>query len=322
MLNKLSLLAAASVVGLALTTPSLAETSEAQLEYSVPSTLATETLLLDSVQLGNKLIAVGEFGHILTSSDRGETWTQAKVPSRATLTSISFFDENHGLAVGHDMKILRTEDGGASWELVYSDPESEMPLLGVIYASADHAIVVGAFSSMLESRDGGKTWEPRLLSPDSEDDYHLNDLFKGPSGAIYIPAEFGNVYRSTDNGETFEALQTPYEGSFWGGMALANDAILVWGMRGNAYLSEDRGKSWIKAVTNTDRSISGGIQLEDGRIVLTGLSGLVLVSSDGGKTFTETVREDRNSFAQVAPGPDAQTVWLLGDPGIRRQKLD
>lgn len=323
MLKKISLLAVASAVGLALAVPSVAQDDGSAPEYAIASKLATETLLLDSVDVGGNLIAVGEFGHILKSTDRGENWAQStQVPTRNTLTSIHFLDDQNGLAVGHDMTILRTQDGGESWQLAYSDPEAELPLLGVLFISKTHAIAVGAFSSMLESRDGGVSWETRTLSPDSMDDYHLNDIFRGPSGAIYIPAEFGNVYRSTDNGETFEPMQTPYEGSFWGGMALANDAILVWGMRGNAYLSEDQGKSWEKAITNTDRSISGGIQLEDGRIVLTGLSGLVLVSSDGGHNFVETVRNDRNSFAHVAPGNDAQTVWLLGDPGIRRQTLN
>ncbi len=322
MLKKISLLAAASAVSFALSAPSMAQDDAAPIEYAIQSQLATQTLLLDSTVVGGKLVAIGEFGHILLSANKGQDWAQAKdVPTRNTLTSVSFLDDQNGLAVGHDMTILRTEDGGETWERVYVDPEAELPLLGVLYLSANRAIAVGAFSNMLESRDGGKNWEPRGLSPDSEDDFHLNDIFRGPSGAIYIPAEFGNVYRSDNNGETFEPIQTPYEGSFWGGMALANDAILVWGMRGNAFYSENKGKSWAKAKTNTDRSISGGIQLDDGRIVLTGLSGLVLVSDDNGHSFTQTVRSDRNSFAHVAPGANADTVWLLGDPGIRQQDL-
>ncbi len=291
-------------------------------EHAMKSDRASQSLLLDVASLNGKLVAVGAHGHIISSVDGGQSWTQANdVPTRNTLTSVNFFDDKRGIAVGHDMTILLTEDGGDNWTLVYNDRLAELPLLAVIYVSADHLLAFGAFSSVLESRDGGKTWEERLLSEDSEDDFHLNDAFRGVSGAIYVPAEFGNVYRSTDNGETFEPLQTPYEGSFWGGTVLADDSIIVWGMRGNAFVSRDRGESWTKVVTNTDRSISGGTQIDDGRVVLTGLSGLVLVSTDGAKSFTEFVREDRKSFAQVSTGSDANTVMLYGEAGARPYTL-
>lgn len=296
--------------------------SELATEYAVKSHLATQALLLDVADVNGQLVAVGEFGHVVISADKGQNWTQAEsVPTRNTLTSVSFVDDQNGLAVGHDMTIIRTSDGGKTWELVYNDRDVELPLLAVLFVSQDYALAFGAFSSVLESRDGGLTWEERLLSEDSEDDFHLNDAFRGVSGAIYVPAEFGNVYRSIDNGETFEPLQTPYEGSFWGGMVLKDDSIIVWGMRGNAFISRDRGESWTKVTTHSDRSISGGTQLENGRVVLTGLSGLVLVSDDNGRSFTEFVRDDRRSFAQVSSGKDDGSVMLYGDPGVRSHQL-
>lgn len=291
-------------------------------EYAVASELATGTLLLDVVELDEKLVAVGEFGHIVLSNDNGATWEQAKgVPTRSTLTSISFVDQMNGIAVGHDMTILRTTDGGVTWTLQYNNIENELPLLAVKFINAGYAIATGGFSSVLESRDGGLTWQERLLDEDIQDDFHLNDLFTDTDGNIFIPAEFGNVYRSQDGGANFEALVTPYDGSFWGGMTLDNGSILVWGMRGNAFISSDKGATWMKVVTNTDRSLSGGTQLEDGRVILTGLSGLVLVSTDGGRSFSETVREDRISFAQVSSGPDGSII-LYGDAGVRNHKID
>ena len=98
-------------------------------------------------------------------------------------------------------------------------------------------------------------------------------------------------------------------------MALANNNLLIWGMRGNAYVSRDGGRSWLRSETNTDRSISGGTQLADGTIVLTGLSGLVLVSKDNGRTFDASVRSDRLSFATVSSKSDSE-VLLYGDPGV------
>ncbi len=285
-------------------------------EYAKPSDMATKALILDVAEIGERLVAVGEYGHIIYSDDRGENWVQAQnVPTRNTITNITFLDDETGYAVGHDATILKTENGGESWSLKYIERSGENPLFGLQFSSATYGVAVGAFSTVMETRDGGETWAQRPLIEDGYDDFHLNGLFTDSAGHFYIPAEFGVVYKSTDGGRTFEGIQTAYEGSFWGGMALANNNLLIWGMRGNAYVSNDGGRNWVRSETNTDRSISGGTQLADGTVVLTGLSGLVLVSKDNGRTFDATVRSDRLSFATVSSKSDSE-VLLYGDPGV------
>ena len=290
-------------------------------EYAQPSSLASKALLLDVAEIGGRLVAVGEYGHIIYSDDRGVTWTQAKnVPTRNTLTSVTFLDDRTGFAVGHDATILKSEDAGESWSLKYIERAGENPLFGLQFSSTTYGVAVGAFSTVMETKDGGETWAQRPLIEDGYDDFHLNGLFRDTSGNLYIPAEFGVVYKSKDGGRTFAAIQTAYEGSFWGGMALANNNLLIWGMRGNAYVSRDKGRSWVRSETNTDRSISGGTQLANGTILLTGLSGLVLVSKDNGRTFDANVRADRLSFATVSSKSDSE-VLLYGDPGVLSHEL-
>ena len=285
-------------------------------EFANPSSMTTKALILDVAEIGDRLVAVGEFGHIIYSDDRGESWVQAQnVPTRNTITAITFLDDKTGYAVGHDATILKTEDGGESWSLKYVERRGENPLFGLQFSSATYGVAVGAFSTVMETKDGGETWAQRPLIKDGYDDFHLNGLFTDGAGNFYIPAEFGMVYKSRDGGRTFTGIQTAYEGSFWGGMALANNNLLIWGMRGNAYVSRDGGRSWLRSETNTDRSISGGTQLADGTIVLTGLSGLVLVSKDNGRTFDASVRSDRLSFATVSSKSDSE-VLLYGDPGV------
>jgi len=285
-------------------------------EYANPSAMTTKALILDVAEIGDRLVAVGEYGHIIYSDDRGENWVQAQnVPTRNTITNITFLDDKTGFAVGHDATILKTEDGGESWSLKYIERRGENPLFGLQFSSPTYGVAVGAFSTVMETKDGGETWAQRPLVEGGYDDFHLNDLFTDSVGNFYIPAEFGVVYKSKDGGRTFEGIQTAYEGSFWGGMALANGNLLIWGMRGNAYVSRDGGRNWVRSETNTDRSISGGTQLADGTIVLTGLSGLVLVSKDNGRNFDAIVRSDRLSFATVSSKSDGE-VLLYGDPGV------
>ena len=293
----------------------------AENEMARASELANRSLLLDYAALGGRLVAVGEFGNIIYSDDAGRAWQQANaVASRTTLTAVTFVNAQLGFAVGHDTAILRTKDSGENWELIYKDESGEVPLFGVLFLDEQRGLAVGAFGTLLRTANGGTTWDVELIDAEGENDYHLNAIFSAPDGTIYVPAEAGSVYKSTDGGETFRLLNTNYEGSFWNGMVLASGRVLIWGMRGNVYYSDTQGQVWTKAETGTDRSVMGGLQLPDGRIVLTGLSGTILASTDDGKTFQETVRSDRSSFAAVSRGADGRLI-LYGDPGVSWQDL-
>ena len=103
----------------------------ATIEYSVIAPLASQSLLLDGVTVGNRLIAVGERGHILVAEDSSRSWVQSKVPTQATLTGVYFHDKNLVWAVGHDAVILRTTDGGKHWTRVHYAQQEEAPLFDV-----------------------------------------------------------------------------------------------------------------------------------------------------------------------------------------------
>ena len=89
----------------------------------------TKLLRLDGQVVGNRVVVVGERGHVLVSDDAGHSWVQRPAPTRATLTSVFFVNERLGWAAGHDTAILRTVDGGESWQLVHEDQAVERPIL-------------------------------------------------------------------------------------------------------------------------------------------------------------------------------------------------
>ncbi len=88
-----------------------------QVEYSLQTPGASRSMLLDVAVAGERLVAVGERGHILTSQDQGQNWTQAEVPTSVMLTRVFFVDDKLGWAVGHDGNVLHSQDGGLIWAL-------------------------------------------------------------------------------------------------------------------------------------------------------------------------------------------------------------
>jgi photosystem II stability/assembly factor-like uncharacterized protein len=304
-----------ALVGVGLVAAALA-TADDEPHPALPSKLAPTTLLLDAARAGERLVAVGAWGHVILSDDGGESWRQARsVPVQAVLTSVFFVDERQGWAAGHDAVILHSTDGGETWSLQHRDIESDAPLFSVWMADARSGLAVGAFGMALRTRDGGAHWEAAPLLEDGED-VHLNAIFPGPDGALFVAAEAGQLYRSVDGGERWEVLDVPYQGSLWGGLSTAEDGVLVFGMRGNVLRSDDAGGSFTAVDSGTDQSLGGGTVLADGRVVLAGLGGAVSVSRDGGRSFSTRIGKERRGANAVLEG--AAGIWLFGEGGVRR----
>jgi photosystem II stability/assembly factor-like uncharacterized protein len=288
-------------------------------EQAVIAPLAERSLLLDAAAADGNIVVVGERGHILVSGDAGATWKQVPVPTRATLTGVWFEGRDLGWAVGHDSVILRTRDGGSSWERVYWAPEDESPFLDVWFSDADNGFAIGAYGSFYVTADGGETWD---FVPVAEDDFqpHLNHIAHAADGTLYLAAEAGTVFRSDDGGETWVALESPYEGSFFGSLPLDDGAVLIFGLRGHLFRSEDRGETWEQIETDTTGMLNQGIRLDDGRIVIVGLSGAVLVSTDDGRTFELRPQQSRAGIQAVIEAGEDHLVFV-GEFGTRRVPL-
>ena len=298
--------------------------------------LADRALLLDGQVVGERLVAVGERGHILISTDAGRSWRQSPVPTRVTLTSVFFVDDRLGWAAGHDATILRTRDGGTTWQIVHSDPDLDAPILDLWFRDAGFGLAVGAYGLCLITTDGGDTWQQHPLtisgaSPAARAsllddtgtpgaDLHLNQLQATPSGQLYLAGESGHLYRSSDNGQHWELLPFPYAGSLFGTLPLDDRRLLVYGLRGHLFLSVDAGKHWQAVETGTDATLNDAIRLRDERVATVGLAGTVLIGTPGITGFAAHPQPDRAGFARVLETADGALV-LLGNHGARRLEI-
>ena len=123
--------------------------------------------IMSLTRAGNALVAGGELGFLLRSTDEGKTWETAKVEPqrRAPVTTIHFLDDTHGMAVGHEGQILRTSDGGKTWQELHFDEEHGAPLMDIRRLPSGAWLAVGAFSRALRSTDDGQTWEQIDTTP-------------------------------------------------------------------------------------------------------------------------------------------------------------
>ena len=278
--------------------------------------LAATQLAVDRMQLNTLnqskagLVAGGELGTMLYSTDLGKHWLPAKVSNnrQALVNQISFApDGMEGMAVGHEGWILRTTDGGLNWQEVAFDEKNGEPLMGIARIPSGAWIAVGAFGRALRSNDQGATWEPLAL-PESVEDKHVNRIVGSADGKRWlIVGERGLVLRSTDSGETWAEVTPFYNGSLYNVLALPDGGWLAYGMRGNVFHTAGGDAPWIASDMPVQASFYGHSLRPDGTIVLVGQGSLVATSSRVA---------GRASLTDLLLAPDG-TGWLSSDAGLQ-----
>jgi len=296
--------------------------------------------MLALARAGRRLVAAGERGIVLYSDDDGRQWTQARVPVQASLTALRFVDERRGWAAGHLGVLLATTDAGASWTLQLDGAQAAQRVLQAavddsqrksaqrlvddgpdkpffdIDGQGSHAVAVGAYGLAFETHDGGNTWmalSPRLPNPKR---LHLYGV-RSVGERLFIAGEQGLLLRSADRGASFEALPSPYKGSFFGLLAARSGTLVAYGLRGNAFRSADFGSSWTAVNTGAQVSISAGIERTDGTLLLLAQNGDLLVSRDDGQHFERRAAAPPFPAAALAAG-DGNAVVLAGLRGLKR----
>jgi photosystem II stability/assembly factor-like uncharacterized protein len=289
---------------------------------AVESSKAVSSLLLEVAHAGERLVAVGDRGHILYSDDQGKNWVQARVPTRQLLTAVQFVDARRGWAVGHDALILVSEDGGQSWSRQFEDREREAPLLDVWFKDRDTGFATGAYGTLLTTTDGGRNWQDISDRLDNEDQYHLNGIAAIKDSGLFIVGEAGTMFRSRDEGQSWERLEGPYQGSLFGVIGTARPStLLAYGLRGNLFRSTDFGDTWTQVELAAARGplefgLANASLLSDGSLVLVGNGGSVVRSRDDGQSFEVFNRPDRISLAGVTANDQGNLV-LVGQGGVR-----
>ena len=278
-----------------------------------PSALAVRSPLVGIARAGERLVAVGQRGHIVYSDDAGQHWEQARVPLSSDLSAVFFPSSTQGWAVGNDGVVLHSSDAGATWSkqldgrqigdllirhysaLAAAQPGSEhwpllvaqgrrlaaegadKPLLDVWFADDKLGYVVGVFNLILRTEDGGQSWTPFQDRIDNPQGFHLNAIASTGDG-LYIAGEQGLLLKWEEGRQRFTALHTPYQGSFFGVIGKPAE-VIVYGLRGNVLRSTDGGEHWSPLNSGPQASITAAIIDAQGRYELFTQAGYTLVSS-------------------------------------------
>ncbi len=189
-----------------------------------------------------RVIAIRPSGQIALSVDAGQTWRIAYDRlGQVGLSNTTMANASVGLVVGNSGLILRSSDGGASWNPVASGTLANMRAVGCLTATV--CVAAGGFvdGGLLRSTDGGATWVA-LPSPAAGLASSVRAIKRFSDSIAFIAADNG-LWRSADAGLAWTRVYTAGQGtqqdvSFNGagtGIAVGYDGILR---------STDQGLTW------------------------------------------------------------------------------
>ncbi|OYP34128.1 WD40/YVTN/BNR-like repeat-containing protein [Rhodopirellula sp. MGV] len=300
----------------------------------------------------------GTGGTVIRTTDAGQTWQQITVPDTSATDSekpdfrdIEILPDGTvllmSIGAGSASKIFRSEDNGQTWQtvLVNSDPQGFFDGMAFL-ADGQTGWLFGdpleGHLDLYRTNNAGKTWHHLPLSQRpklAEGEYAFaasgtSIVARGQSIWIATGGSVARVWKSTDEGKTWQAFSTPIrsgnESSGIFSIDLIDDdrAVVIGGnylepeqSENNVATSTDGGKTWHNA-TGVSMPHKACVQsLGEGRLITCGRTG-VAYSEDAGKTWGNlstgsyyTLRVDKKTGTGFLAGKDGQvaTFELLND---------
>ncbi|MEL6836777.1 MAG: T9SS type A sorting domain-containing protein [Bacteroidota bacterium] len=250
---------------------------------------------------GNEFWLASRGTEILYSDDGLETATSQFPGVRPSLEQMAFPTNEVGYALQERMGVLKTTDGGASWNQL-SNPYFTVSRDFLVF-NEDDLIIPYNSSGPQSSNDGAQTYGPLFPAPIQDSTFVFN-IEQLPGGRIYLIGSEHGVY-SDDNGATWEVIYHGFN-RFPRSLVFLDDQTGFMGADGGRiYATTNGGESW-QQVVDGDWSTQPMRNLFaiDNTTIYTEVSGIRRCSSDGGATWTEEACNGFNAPGGIVIGPD------------------
>jgi photosystem II stability/assembly factor-like uncharacterized protein len=194
----------------------------------------------------------GYAGRIERTDDGGRTWKAQRAERQGeVINSIFFIDELRGWAAGGaagaGSLMLRTTDGGETWEQIET---RRVETFWSIRFLGDRGWAAGEDGIIVATTDGGRTWTKQTGGTQRV----LLGLAVSSSGKMVAVGEAGTILHSAD-GATWDEVESPVTETL-NAVAAAGDVFWAVGAKGATLSSRDGGRGWAKSEAVSSRDLA------------------------------------------------------------------
>lgn len=290
---------------------------------ALPSNKIKNEVLIEMAMAGSRLVAVGAHGNVIYKDD--ENWVQADVDTSVLLTSVAFADDTTGWATGHHGVIIKTLDGGKTWQRQLDG--FQLMALEKRYFQQQIAAVEKQLTetddanerSDLEWQLEDLNFQIRNIEVAEEEgpSKPFLDVFAQDKNTVMAIGAYGTFLKSSDGGEQWTVISGQLDnpnGYHLNAIFGNENHLYIVGEAGLVFSSNDGGEHWETLNSPYHGSLFGGHLDQKGRVWVYGLRGNAFVSNDKGQTFT---RIDTQTGVNLSGGVagEAGAQWLVGHSG-------
>ena len=243
---------------------------------------------LYSIHFATNLVgfAGGLSATVLKTTDGGATWFDISANLPAIITSYAqystqeindfyFLNANTGFAVGYNGIILKTNDGGTSWN--FSGSLGAGTYRSVWFVDPTTGFIASHGKKIKKTVNGGENWAD-WVSEETTFNHFFEIRFFNTTTGVAI-GDGGVIFRTVDAGESWtRATVTPAaSGQLWGLEIVSESVGYASGQSGQIYVTNDAGASWSKQETNLPTAIYRGMaHSKDSVVIAVGDGGLIM----------------------------------------------
>lgn len=281
------------------------------------------------------LVAVGDRGALLRSTDGGFTWAAGDVRPGVADGPLEEVDFCGSSLIAGGAGLFLSVDGGLSWARVdETDGILDIEVFGPL-----HAWAITESGEVLRSTNGGGTWTSSSIPQGFWSSMHCVAFLDELNG--WAAGSGGEIYETTDGGATWSLFPSPTNWSIFkmqrgpSGAKLMEDSYvwtgtaagtgwssgffpwttgaqdfhivgsfgLVVGWFGRIELTPDGGQSWVLAHEDSGWRHFGVVLTDPGSAVVVGEGARVLRTDDSGQTWTQV---------HGLTGPAPPSRWVNG----------
>ena len=239
-------------------------------------------------QEANTLYA-GTESNLFYSIDSGDSWQQlTHFQDEIDISGFAIIDDRLYIGRRREQSIFFSNDNGKSWTQIDSGlTDRGEPRL---FASGT-TLFAQMRRHVFRLKAGEKLWTKLIIKDLSKKNAVEPDIteFVVSGETIYATTADGNLFRSTDMGNSWQSIKPQAMQEFNGKLAvIGNTVFYISSADGRVFRSNDAGDSWTMYNTNLTNQSILSVTMLSGKTLYVGTYNGVFRSTDGGESWTKT----------------------------------
>lgn len=263
----------------------------------------------------------GSKGALLQSIDGGDSWRVVRKFTGDTIRKIHFIDRQHGWALcerdiyslgeGPPSYLMRTEDGGKTWEKHDFEDSNRRRISNLVFTRAGFGLALGEMGTLYALENDRLSWQKIVA----------------PTRFLMLDGAFAGEFVGAIVGGGGTILYTEDAGVTWGPAVVSRktDSMLKsvyfvdrshgWtvGANGSIYQTINGGKYWRLQNSNLATDLSGVHFVDTANGWAIGEQGTILHTTTGGNVWRKSRTASRNNLEEI--NFFNGTGWIVGFGG-------